>query len=87
MLRLKLVLFAVALAFAMVAFAPANAVAQKSCSQHLSSCERGCANSRTPNHWSCVKGNSCQARYKKCMRDGTWTSLTRNPGTRLAPRW
>ena len=84
---MKKVLFAAALASAMLMFAPASAEAAKSCSQHLRSCERGCANSRTPNHWSCVGGNSCEARFNTCMKRGTWTSLTRNPGTRLAPRW
>ena len=83
------VLFAAALAATMM-FATGSADAQrepKSCSAHKISCDSGCARSRTPNHWSCVGGNSCKARFKKCMRDGTWTSLTRNPGTRLAPRW
>ena len=92
MLRKKvlIVVGAMMIASAMFVFAPASAEAQprfKSCSAHKVSCDSGCARSRTPNHWSCIKGNSCEARFQKCMKKGTWTSLTRNPGTRPAARW
>jgi hypothetical protein len=77
---------ALAFLFAILAVSTTSADAQMACSEHLTSCDAGCARSRNPNHWSCVGSNSCAARYRRCMKTGTWTSLVNNPGTRPALR-
>jgi len=61
--------------------------AARSCSSHKISCDSGCARSKTPNHWSCVGKNSCESRFKKCLRTRTWTTLMNNPGPRAAEPW